>query len=926
MKLYQVQSELSEFWKDQNKKLLANDAFISERGNLFSDVLYFKHPSKGAIELNFSIFDMPLLKDENIATVTLKVGCYSLSIKEYAKLAVINSIMPRSLGALYGVYGILVHMAYFLKGQGDKSLSSNNIEAFHLSYLTENINDKGVFSRLSPMAYNGTYGNFNIINNRNSLQSQGITGVIDNGLTVRKVEAVLDCACRAVMGITLNEYKQGGSYNFLTLELGQYYVDFLRQVHDSDYFYTLVCQRALKLTWKKLELDRRKNNSLSHITKVFVQTIDGSFEPHNGKYGKTCLSTNEVNSTFKKSLFNEYKSHFEKVQSLQEENIYKVVKALGLELRFDAVEVIRILMLQKYYPIETTKVPEAVWESYLSSLNKTEIDNKSLNAVTANDVYSLMSNVLKEGMLIESAFLSSLNNWFNELVEQKAKITYRQLLREFERVSGAMTSLMVAWLGYRKSEFGFPLSAIHAQQNLDILDNSHVPFRFKLKWVVPKTNSKTKIDREITSQCYQIAAQLNELFQPPEGAPCLYTMTGSQKGTVASNESGAIIETRVRLNWEAFVRRYKPFQEIIELKKLSEPGRSNLTQQENETLIKLSSKYDLSSARAKHLLNTCEEVRKDIVRINCTGFGGKRQSKFKASLLEFHHNGCISDPEHEQIANEYLSTETKNWLRSDIINLDVKAMSDISTELLRGVRYPTPHAFRHIWAEAVLTRYQGDVGAAIRHQFCHMDNSFFMAYLRNKEASDLLKVARAKVLNSIVDNLLVENIEIGSMYLGGFSRFVSKAASLTKAITSDELRALKEHISGRVISINSSHFATCIPREGSESRAKCSEFGDVNQYNAKPTFCLGCTNALITEGNLKGIWMTVQPFVKEALQEHVMGFMIESHLPILKSGYRRLRELQNESNAESVIKILNVIERAISNIETKLAEEEVQYV
>lgn len=926
MKLYQAQSELSEFWEDQNKKLLANDAFIPERGNLFSDALYFKHPSKGAIELNFSIFDMPLLKDENIAIVTLKIDCYSLSIKEYAKLAVINSIMSRSLGALYGVYGLLVHMAYFLNGQSSKTLSSNNIEAFHLSFLTENINDKGVFSRLSPMAYNGTYANFNIIKNRNSLQSQGITGVIDNDLTVRKVEATLDCACRAIMGITINEYKKGGSYNFLTLELGQYYVDFLRQVHDFDYLYTLVCQRALKSTWKNLELDKRKNKSLSYITKVFVQTIDGSFKYRNEKYGEKNLSSNEVNNTYKKSLFDEYKSHFEKVQSLREENIVKVAKALGLELRFDAVEVIRILMLQKYYPIEATKYPETIWKLYVSSLSTTEIDSQRLYRMTVNDIYSLMSNVLKGSLLNESTFFKSLNDWFCELVGQRREVSYRQLLREFERVSAAMTSLMVAWLGYRKSEFGFPLNAIHVEQNLDILDNSHVPFRFKLKWLVPKTNGKTKIDREVTSQCYQIAAQLNELFQPPEEAPCLYTMTGSQKGIAASNESGPIIETRVKLNWEAFVWRYRPFQQILELKRLSEKGVTNLSQREKEKLMKLSSKYDLSSVRAKHLLNTCEEVRRDIVRIYCTGFGGKRQIKFKVSLLEFHHTGCISDPEHHLIINEYLSKQTKSWLRSDIINLNRKAMSDISTELLQGARYPTPHAFRHIWAEAVLTRYQGDVGTAIRHQFCHMDNSFFMAYLRNKEASDLLKVARSKVLNSIVDNLLVENKKVGHMYLGGFSRFVSKATNLTKVITSGELRALKEQIIGRVISINTSHFATCIPREGGENRAKCSEFGDVAPHNAKPSFCLGCTNALITEGNLKGIWMTIQPFVKEALQEHVMGFMIESHLPILRSGYKRLRELQNESNAENIIKILNVIEKAINNIERKLADEEIQYV
>ena len=155
---------------------------------------------------------------------------------------------------------------------------------------------------------------------------------------------------------------------------------------------------------------------------------------------------------------------------------------------------------------------------------------------------------------------------------------------------------------------------------------------------------------------------------------------------------------------------------------------------------------------------------------------------------------------------------------------------------------------------------------------------------------------------------------------------MGKASHVTKAVTSSEVRALKEQISKRVISFNSSYFATCIPREGGESRAKCSELGEMNPQNAKPSFCLGCTNALITEGNLKGIWMTLQPIVKESLNEDVMGFMVQHHLPTLRSGYKRIRELQNDRNVESVSKILQFIEKAMTTIEAKLAEEEYLYV
>jgi len=499
------------------------------------------------------------------------------------------------------------------------------------------------------------------------------------------------------------------------------------------------------------------------------------------------------------------------------------------------------------------------------------------------------------------------------------------LTKEFERVSDAMTCLVIAWLGYRKSEFGFPLDAINIEPNLDILDSSHVPFRFKLKWFVPKTNGNTKLDREITSQCYQLAAQLNELIQPKKGEPCLYTSTGGDKNCPTHNKSNLYIDKRVKSNWLSFVEKYQPFNEVTELQRLSQHDVTTLSLTEKASLQQLSARYDLSSARAINLLQTSKEVRRDLFKLKCTGFYSESYKEFKKSLDQFIETGDITNPEHMAVVQTCLSEETRQKLLSGKVDFNLKSMGDISSEILQGVRYPSPHAFRHIWAEAVLNRYQGDVGAVIRHQFCHLDESFFMAYLRDKEVKFIMQTARVKVLNSVVDTLLIDSKQVGGEYLGGFSRYIKKAASLTKAVTRGELRALRDDITGRVISLQSSYFATCVPREGGESRAKCSEFGEINSHNAKPSFCLDCTNALITEGNLRGIWQVIQPFIKESLNEDVMGFMVESHLPTLRSGYKRIRELQNKKNTESVSKILHWIDKAIDSIESKLKNEEGMY-
>lgn len=366
---------------------------------------------------------------------------------------------------------------------------------------------------------------------------------------------------------------------------------------------------------------------------------------------------------------------------------------------------------------------------------------------------------------------------------------------------------------------------------------------------------------------------------------------------------------------------------MIKLDTLNGKHTTQLTIDEQKELELLSAKYSVGSARYKNLLSCAQEVKKDWLRLSCTTFNSyKAQKALKASLILFSKGEFLENTKHQEIIETYLSDETKALLTSGSVDLnDKKTMLDISSELLEGVRYPSPHAFRHIWAESVLTRYQGDVGAVIRHQFAHLDNSFFMAYLRDKDARRLMQSAKQRYLNSLVELLIIESEQVGEKYLGGLAQFVKKATSLTQVKDDNGILALREAVSGRIIDIQVNPFATCIPRDGADSRAKCSKMGSLNPQDAKPEFCLNCTNALITEGNIKGIWQVVQPMVKEALQEHAIGFLLEAHLPTLKSSWKRIKELRSEKNADNVDKILAAITKAMNAIESKVKEEEEFY-
>lgn len=909
--LKQPQSALDKFWNEQSQRLNAIEGFRDDLGSLFDDLLNFKNTTRASYkntQLDFTVFDSEHIRLEKPATLTLDDQSYELTLKEYVKLAVITSLTPSSVRYAFPVYSMMMHIAAFLNQQGCNTLDAEELETFSIFFLTQSVSEKGLSMRLSAPACRPTFGDAALHRMKDSLRAIGVQGVLSQRISRNKMESSLDCACRSVLGMSRSEYNKGGSFNALTLEMGQYYADHLKRTYENDYLYTVVCRSVFRDMSNKNGSDDSKNR------KAITDTIKGNFNPR-----KVHQYRNRSNKRIVQKLCKSYQEHYEKILSLNEDNMCEVVRKLGLNMRFDSVEIIRVLMLQKFYDFGASQTSEEVWQGYLISLKRTEIQATRAEHSRAQDVYSLMSEVVAAKCLDKDEFMLSLNAWSNKWAGDK----YVDLKRELSRICDAMTTLTVAYLGYRESEFGFPLSAINVHPNLDVLDNSHVPFRFKVKWVVPKTNKSVKIDREITSQIYQLAAQLNDVFQSGHNEPCLYEDFRIDRTPDPASEK--YIPRIVMSNWESFTKTYQPFVDVRELQRLSEITDIEQTDTQKTQLSSLQAKYNLGSVRVQNLLEASKEVLRDLPKLMCTSaLNSRANRKFKKSLEEYQETGDISDALHSFVVRNFLSPETKQWLLSGEGVLDTKSMLDITRELLQDVRYPLPHAFRHVWAESVLLRYQGDVGAVIRHQFCHLDDSFFMAYLRDKENKGLMKAARMRVINTLVSTLMRDTGRAGDSYIGGFSRFVKKAVSLTHASTPGELRLLKDRITGRVISLQESRFAFCVPREGGEERAKCADIGEINPQNARPEFCLGCINSVITSGNIKGIWTTVQPFVKDCLNDEVMGFLVQSHLPTLHSAYRRINELSSKHNS-SVAKILALIQKAITNVECKLKEEQALY-
>ncbi|MEZ8472135.1 hypothetical protein AB6D20_009600 [Vibrio splendidus] len=505
MALTVLENPIDSFWYDQNLKLIDNPFFMSDKGDVYSDTWHFKVNKNGSItKLDFSLFDLPVFNHESVATYLKNRYASPLNSKEYAKLVCLSVTNPRGARNVLIAYKMMLHLFAFLKENSATNLTASLLESFWTSFMGRTVNQYGFVNRISTPSYLGAIKPIPFRTIRNDLKALGVVGVIDSSLTQKKIEKSLDKVCQSQYSTTLAEFKKGGSFNFIGLELGQYYVDYLNQRYQNDFLYASVCRLVFESIDTKYGMKSLNPKLSKNLREAILTAILRGVECK--RTARTVgINFNTLAVEVKDALFEEYSKRFELVTPLKDQSIEALVIELGLSSRSDSVELIRILMLQKYLGLEGHKTSHEVWQGYLFSLDKTFLEAEFLSQLSVDDVYEKMQAIVSKQILGREQFLADIGAWANKQLSYSELKTYQSFKAILNIPLYAMINLVVAWTGYRKSEFGFPLGAIHSEPNLDILDNAHVPFRFKLKWLVPKTGGSTKINREITSQCYQVA-------------------------------------------------------------------------------------------------------------------------------------------------------------------------------------------------------------------------------------------------------------------------------------------------------------------------------------------------------------------------------------------------------------------------------------
>ncbi|MCF2950377.1 hypothetical protein L0668_19870 [Paraglaciecola aquimarina] len=825
--------------------------------------------------LNFDEFNRETLKFKPSIRIEFEVGEFiNLTIIDFAKWLFLKQRHDNSLDYRSVWYLEMLKMLFaYLRENNIDSLNESGLEDFFSLSLTNDFVDGDFVRRLSSPAYGSRFKMFNLSNITRTLRLHSVDEVV-HSIHDEDLNKAFNAACLAQIGMTLADYKKGGTFDFLTLDVGKHYIDYCANYFEQH----IVFATALRNSLNQLGMDTDTEGNKDEWNSLFSDGYD------------------ELKEQFYNILVKNYNKIVIQYHAFNLDKLSGIITALNLdETRFDSYEFVRSLLYARFYNNQLKK-RENILAEYSASLNsdnagfKIEFTLQEFDEVCDSALGDVVIN-LKTSKLIMA-----------EHAAQFDTNTRRNIASFFRDVIAAGITSLVAYTGWRASEYGFPESALKSEVNKDILDAVYSPFRFYIKWISPKTNGETLLDREITLSSSVLIKQISALAASKDNNLALSSAKFGKNTEIERQ-----IYNMVTRHWKKFPDEYATFLDLDELQLLNSKD-SNLIDLKRKE--QLSEKYDLDNRKVKELLDLRDKLRKGnkTLALVSRKYVEKEGSIDFAKIVNRFVNGSL-DEDSVEIFESRLSSETLDYIKYNQNDFSSSDLNAIRAEICAGVYKATPHALRHIWAEAVLRRYRGDVGKFIRANFKHIDERFFMAYLRGKEARAIMQVAKRTTINHIVSSRIKSLSDERRHYSGQFDKFINKAVVITKAHTPEEFEKLTSNIANnRIIDIKVNAWNTCVLRKNTFFKAKCSQNGVPQRHNAAPKFCLGCINGDITEANYKGIVVYTKPDIEACRNPNLPMFIKKQHLVIVRLALQKVQELNksfDDSPYQAFIDYLN---------------------
>ncbi|MDR7121688.1 hypothetical protein [Rheinheimera soli] len=856
--------------------------------------------SKHIITVDFTLFEQPSVQFAETVTTRFDGHYIPLNLIEFAKLIWLDVTFETKVRktSYYQIIDKLALLFHYLHVKQLDQLDALHVEEFYGLCLTHNVTKEGVKKRLSAPAYITRFDPLTLKKFQQILNRYGVTNVV-SGISEKKALSALNETCLSIMDMTRLDYKAGNSFNYLGLDVGKHYIDHCLLLFEKHCPYISAFRHTYKALFDAQQGNENlkicKNSTTLILGKVLCGQSVKAIRESLGSSKPAEIKIIAIESFVHQHFFEAFTSTERIVNAFKLDTINRIAKECQLPERYDAQEFIRSLLFVDVFG-KHGKSKQAIWQEYQATLCKTALpDEAAALSVTLPEFESITANILSElrtqmpsDIQGIRAFLRSQSNALPNQLDKRPLNGIEYFKKIASLIEDAGATGFVGLTGWRASEYGFSMSNIDVDINPDPLDNQYTPWRFHVRWKVPKTSSNTPLPREITLGSYILAAQLAHLNLADKTDPAIYqATTATQK-----EDSAPEIQKAMPNCWANFVNHYSVFKDIEAWKYLKD--KVSLTKKDETALNTLESTYRFDEAPMRAIIKMKNDLNDALPRVLMAQEPDPRKT-FGIRLRAYIDGNTPSDI--TALFDKHLSEETKNKLKSGEVELDKAGVRFVRSEFLGDAVYATPHAFRHIFAEAVLRRYRGDVGRFIRSHFKHLDERFFMAYLRDKEYRVIQQIATRHVINSVVrlhmDSIQDEHRE----YAGGVDRFLSKAVAITHVYSDEEQKEkLAQAAVKRVLAIKSNPWASCLLRDGTQQNAKCSVNGEPQRQNAQPRLCLGCLNADIAEGNFNGIVVYTMQDVAACRNPDLPWFIKESNYHTVTLALKRVEELRHNSN------------------------------
>ncbi|MCG9692023.1 hypothetical protein L1D55_09715 [Vibrio sp. Isolate22] len=245
----------------------------------------------------------------------------------------------------------------------------------------------------------------------------------------------------------------------------------------------------------------------------------------------------------------------------------------------------------------------------------------------------------------------------------------------------------------------------------------------------------------------------------------------------------------------------------------------------------------------------------------------------------------------QQLLDKHLCVATKQDIRSRAASIDFPASYTraVKNEIVEECLYPTPHALRHIWAEAVYRRFDGDVGWMIRSQFKHVSQNMWLAYIRNKDNRRQHDAVKRRVINTLLSNYMKKK---GRGFAGKLNTLLRRTFAKTQVVATEQIDGLVAQFAEQEIKdIKSNPWGFCILLKHNQHRAKCAVEGSPQRQNACVGLCLDCVNNLSQEGNVQGILFGIANDIKLLETPEAPAAWREPAFTTVKNALKHLKKL-----------------------------------